>query len=82
MRCHPQADAGDRKAVDKESKFLLGIGYDFFWCIKSFRIRPCERPTPLSSSTTCGGPPHPLADGTAWGRLTEKLTDKPKFKHK
>ncbi|MBP3666910.1 MAG: hypothetical protein J6K29_07640, partial [Clostridia bacterium] len=45
------------------------------------RIHPYERPNPLSSSTTCGGPPHPLADGTAWGRLTDKPTDKPKFEH-
>ena len=29
MRCHPQADAGDREAVDEESRFPLGIGHDF-----------------------------------------------------
>ena len=40
MRCHPQADAGDREAVDEESKLRFGIGYDFSWRIKGFTYTP------------------------------------------
>ena len=34
------AGKGDREAVDEESKFPLGIGYDFSWCIKGFPYTP------------------------------------------
>ena len=46
------AGKGDREAVDEESKFLLGIGYNFSWHIKGLRIHPYEKPNPLSSSVT------------------------------
>ena len=52
MRCHPQADAGDREAVDEESELQFGIGIEFSLCTKDFCLHPHEKPNPFSSSVT------------------------------
>ena len=36
MRCHPQADAGDREAVDEENGLQFSYGCNFSWYIKGF----------------------------------------------
>ena len=70
MRCHPQADAGDREAVDEESGLQIGNGCDLSWPINSFRIHPYETPirSPHPSRPT-GAPPSPLGKANGRGRL-------------
>ncbi|MBQ7911572.1 MAG: hypothetical protein IJ363_12400, partial [Clostridia bacterium] len=71
----PQRGRGPAIAVDEESQFPFGSGYDVSWRLKGFRIHPDEQVNPLSSSTTCGGPPSPL------GKAHEETQqpDKPQF---
>ena len=52
MRCHPQADAGDREAVDEESELRFGIWCSFSLHINGFCLHPYEKLNPLSSSVT------------------------------
>ena len=52
MRCHPQADAGDREAVDEESGTQFGVGCRFSLAYQGFYHTRTGKLNPLSSSVT------------------------------
>ena len=52
MRCHPQADAGDREAVDEESGAQFGVGCRFFLVYQGVYLTRIGKLNPLSSSVT------------------------------
>ena len=52
MRCHPQADAGDREAVDEESGTQFGVGCGFSPAYQGFYHTRTGELNQLSSSVT------------------------------
>ena len=72
MRCHPQADAGDREAVDEESELRFGIGCNFYLHINGFYFHPYENLNSLSSSVTpYGRATFPAGEGKGTDRQTQ-----------